>query len=94
MPSASVVSVAELYAGLRSQRDERHIELMVSKLHVLPVTAEIGRQAGQFMRHYGAGHAVELGDALVAATAEQHGLALATLNVKHFPMFPRLKAPY
>ena len=30
----------------------------------------------------------------VAATAEHHGLELATLNVKHFPMFKRLKAAY
>ena len=31
---------------------------------------------------------------LIAATAEHHGLDLATLNVKHFPMFKRLKAAY
>ena len=33
-------------------------------------------------------------DAIIAATAEHHGLRLATLNVKHFPMFPKLKRAY
>jgi len=32
--------------------------------------------------------------AYIAATAEHHGLKLATLNVKHFPMFPKLKRAY
>ena len=46
-----------------------------------------------FERH-GSSHAVEIPDAIIAATAEHHGLKLATLNVKHFPMFPKLKRAY
>ena len=33
-------------------------------------------------------------DALIAATAKAHGLPLATLNIKHFPMFDGLTRPY
>lgn len=33
-------------------------------------------------------------DALIAATTEHHRLELATPNVRHFPMFKRLKAAY
>ena len=47
-----------------------------------------------FVRHYHASHAVELPAALIAATADHHGLALATLNVEHLPMFKKLKAAY
>ena len=37
---------------------------------------------------------IGLGDYLIAATALLEGLDLATLNVKHFPMFAALKAPF
>jgi predicted nucleic acid-binding protein len=37
---------------------------------------------------------IGLGDCLVAATAEQLGLELATLNVRHFPMFEDLQPPF
>ncbi len=39
-------------------------------------------------------HGLDDIDALIAATAEHHGLRLATLNVKHFPMFPKLRRAY
>jgi len=35
-----------------------------------------------------------LGDYLIAATAEVQGFELATLNVKHFPMFQGLRPPF
>jgi hypothetical protein len=31
---------------------------------------------------------------VIAATAKELGADLVTLNVKHFPMFPGLRAPY
>jgi predicted nucleic acid-binding protein len=39
-------------------------------------------------------HSVEATDAIIAATAEHHGLELATHNVKRLPMFPRLRPAY
>ena len=45
-------------------------------------------------KHYQRSHGLEFPDALIAATAEHHGLTLATLNVKHFPMFRNLKPAY
>jgi len=35
-----------------------------------------------------------LADLVIAATAQDLGLELATGNVKHFPMFKSLRAPY
>jgi predicted nucleic acid-binding protein len=37
---------------------------------------------------------IGLGDYLVAATADVRGLDLATLNVKHFPMFKGLRPAF
>ncbi|MBV8928306.1 MAG: VapC toxin family PIN domain ribonuclease, partial [Mycobacteriaceae bacterium] len=37
---------------------------------------------------------IGLGDYLVAATADVKGLELATLNVRHFPMYENLQPPF
>ena len=93
-PSVSVVTVSELYAGARTRREEAQIEGLLTGSNVLPVTLDIARTAGQYIKHYGASHGLDDFDALIAATAEHHGLALATLNVKHFPMLKGLKAAW
>ncbi|MFZ1104428.1 MAG: type II toxin-antitoxin system VapC family toxin [Hyphomicrobiaceae bacterium] len=93
-PHISVISLLELYVGARSQREERDIETVCAPLKELSVSAEIAKRGGGFMRHFGKSHGIDIPDAVIAATAEHHGLRLATLNVKHFPMFPKLKRPY
>ncbi len=89
----SSIVVAELYAGAR---EDELVELddLPRLFPVLPVTAEIARAAGLLKAEYGRSHGLGLADALVAATARQHGLALKTLNSKHFPMFPGLAPAY
>jgi hypothetical protein len=93
-PHVSVGSVLELYAGFRSRREEQSGERLLSNAKVLPVTHDIAKRAGVFSRLYEPSHGLDDIDALIAATAEHHGLRLATLNVKHFPMFPKLKRAY
>lgn len=94
LPTISVVSVMELYAGFRSRREELDGERLLQQARILAFTEEIARRAGVFARHFEPSHGVDDVDAIVAATAEHHGLRLATLNVKHFPMFPKLKRAY
>ena len=93
-PEISAITVAELFVGLRSQRLEVLARHFFADCRVLNVTRPVAEAAGIAMRHYKGSHALELADALIAATAEHHGLRLATLNVKHFPMFPKLKPAY
>ena len=93
-PALSVISVMELMHGARTRNEEARIDRIVDSATVLPVTIKIAEAAGRMTKHYQRSHGLEFPDALIAATAEQHGLKLATLNVKHFPMFPRLKPPY
>jgi predicted nucleic acid-binding protein len=93
-PSVSVASVVELYAGYRSRREELEGERLLQQSSMLALTPDIAKRAGVFSRLYERSHGIDDMDAIVAATAEHHGLRLATLNVKHFPMFPRLKRAY
>lgn len=93
-PAASVVSIMELYAGARSRNEETRIDRLAASTNLIPVEFEIARSAGQFVKHFQQSHGMDDLDAIIAATAEHHGLELATLNPKHFPMFPRLTRPY
>lgn len=67
---------------------------MRAKLTHLDITDDIADRGGVLLRHFQASHGLDVSDALIAATAAQHGLELATLNIKHFPMFKGLKRPY
>lgn len=89
----SVVSIQELFAGARD-REIPGIEAVVTTLDLVPVSAEIARRAGELTRRYFKSHGTGTNDCFIAATAEIHDLPLATLNLKHFPMFPDLARPY
>ena len=92
--ATSVVAVAEIAGGMRSH-ERREVVRFLSSLHVFPASERIGWQAAALMRAYRRSHpGIGLGDYLVAATAQVEGLELATLNVRHFPMFPGLEAPF
>jgi predicted nucleic acid-binding protein len=93
-PQVSAGSVLELYAGFKSRREEQSGERLLSEAKILLVTHDIAKRAGILSRIYASSHGLDDIDAIIAATAEQHGLRLATLNVKHFPMFPKLKRAY
>ena len=93
-PAVSVITMAEILAGVRNRHEENDADIFWSIVKPLRIDQDIARRAGVFVRLYRASHSVELADALIAATAEHHGLPLATLNIKHFPMIEGLKAPY
>ncbi len=91
---ASVISVAELFAGLREGRERASLESFIAAFNMIPVDREIAERGGIYRRDFMRSHRLGLADALIAATADVMDAELATLNVKHFPMRPRLKPPY
>ena len=93
-PSASVATLMELFAGAESRAAEQRIRRLQGWVRFIDVDAPIAEAAGQYIKHYQAAHGLDDLDAIIAATAEHHGLPLATLNVKHFPMFRKLVAAY
>jgi predicted nucleic acid-binding protein len=93
-PSASVLTLSELLSGARSGREETQIASLKQWIRFLDIDAAIAERAGQFIKHYRGSHGIDDFDALIAATAEQYGLRLLTLNTKHFPMFAKLRPAY
>ena len=81
----SPISVAELGAGARPAEHDT-LENLFRALTLVPIDAETGRQAGDYLRRYRKSHGVELGDALIAASAVASGAMLWTRNRKHYPM--------
>ncbi len=79
----SVISVGEIYAGMRELEEPATRELIAS-LIVIPLTEEIAENAGRMKRRV-KGYALELGDCFIAATAIAASAALATNNAKHYP---------
>ena len=61
----------------------------------IPLDEPIARRAGDLGRRWRASHrGIATADLVIAATALEHELDLATLNVRHFPMFEKLGSPY
>jgi len=90
----SAVSGTEILGGMHS--DERHqVRRLLDSFRCLPVSREVGWRAGALRRRYRRSHS-EIGTVyyLIAATAELDDCELATLNVKHYPMFSHLRAPF
>lgn len=83
--SFSPVTVAELWHGALPH-EYRTLHALFAALNCVPIDTEIGTRAGAYLRQYSKSHRVELGDALVAATASIRSLELWTRNRKHYPM--------
>lgn len=93
-PSASVVSKTEVLRGMRSG-ERRAVRELLSVITWLPVDEPIADLAGEYGRIYRASHrGIDVADYLIAATAMRADAELWTRNVKHFPMFDGLEAPY
>ena len=84
--ACSVITIGELYAGMRAHEKERTAELL-GGFEEIEVTGEIARLAGSLKNEWkGKGFALLLPEMMIAATAIVHGLTLVTENRKDFPM--------
>lgn len=85
---------AELLSGMRSAEEAATRSLM-GLIAWADVDEPLAEAAGALGRQYLRSHpGLDIADLVVAALAQQLEADLKTKNVKHFPMFPRLKPPY
>jgi len=82
----SVATRTEILAGMRPHEEETTMALLDSLIS-LPVDVAIADRAGRMIYQYARqGITFSFADAVIAATALQHDLTLATGNSKHFPV--------
>ena len=80
--------------GLRSA-ERRAAEKLFALIDWVPVSEAVARRAGELGRRWRRSHpGIGVADLAIAATAEQIEATVATRNLKHFPMFDALQAPY
>lgn len=89
----STIVIAELFAGVRDDEQD-YLDEFVSLFPTIPVTSEIAKAGGLYKRDFQKTHRIGLADAIIAATVEIDNFELKTLNIKHYPMFPKLKPTY
>ena len=90
----SAITITEVGGGMRSG-ERREVNRLLASMRRFPVSEQVAWRAAGFTRTYRRSHqGIGLGDFLMAGTADVEGLELATLNVKHFPMFPDLEKPF
>jgi predicted nucleic acid-binding protein len=87
----SVITVAEIFAGVKDGKERQVLESFLSVFETISLDGTIAREGGLHKREYGKSHGVGLADALIAASCEQSNTTLATLNLKHFPMLKKAK---
>lgn len=89
----SAVSYMELLKGARDKRELAAIQNLLHDMGFtfLPVTESISRRATIYMEEYVLAFGLDLADALIAATAVEHSLAIHTGNDKHYRCIPSLE---
>lgn len=90
----SSIVVAELYAGVKGERELAVLDNFIALFDVVPVTGEIARMGGLYKRDFCKSHGVGLADAMIAATCQVKQVQLKTLNIKHYPMISKLEPAY
>jgi len=89
----SIQTYMELLQGAQNKAQHRIIKQFLRDFafETMPLSENIGHRAAIYMEEYALSHAVRAADAVVAATAIEHGLPLATANAKHFRVIQDLE---
>jgi predicted nucleic acid-binding protein len=93
-PSCSEISRIEVIQGLRTA-ERSAAKSLFALIDWIPVGEAVALRAGELGRRWRRSHpGIGVADLAIAATAEQIDATIATRNLKHFPMFRGLRAPY
>ena len=89
----SAVTYLEILQGMRNKAELVAVKKMLQHrtATLLPVSDTITRRAIELMESLALNHGLQMGDALIAATAIEHQLPVLTANVKHLGAVMELK---
>jgi predicted nucleic acid-binding protein len=89
----SAVSYLEVLQGMRNKAELVAVKKMLQHraATLLPISEAITQRAIDLMEAMTLSHGLQMGDALIAATALDRALPVLTANVKHFGAVPGLK---
>ena len=84
--SISAVTYMEYVPFCRNKQELAVFERMLKMLQfsIYEIDSSISYQARQMVQKYALSHSMEMGDALIAATAIAQNELLCTSNIKHF----------
>lgn len=84
--SLSAVSYMELAQGMRDKRELKTLRQALHFWHapIIHISESISTRATFLVEQHALANAMQLADALIAATALEHGLDLLTANDKHY----------
>jgi len=89
--SISAVTHMELLIGCRDKVELRATEGLLKRFATAPLTEVVSQLAVKLVADYHLSHSMRIPDALIAATALNSALPLATKNQKHICFIPKLK---
>jgi predicted nucleic acid-binding protein len=89
----SVQTYMELLQCAKDKQQQRLVKRFIAdfRFTVLPLTENIGHRALIYVEEYGLSSGMRAGDAIIAATATENGMPLATGNAKHFKSVKELE---
>ena len=94
VPTCSEVTRVEVLRGMRAH-ERRATERFLATIRWSMVDEETSGLAGELGRRFRRSHGgIGVADLVIAATATRLRAPLATLNVRHFPMFEGLEPAY
>ncbi len=92
----SIQTFMELLQGARNKLEQKNIRSFIKQFNfdVLPFTENIGHRAAIYIEEYALATGMRAGDAIIAATAIENDLELATSNRKHYATIVNLKVQF
>ena len=89
----SIINYLELLQGMKDKRELRILQKFFKKwaTEIIQINENISCRAMFLMEDYCLSRSMELGDAIIAATALESGEILLTANEKHYAFIPNIK---
>ena len=89
----SIQGYMELLQGAKNKAHHKYVKDFISEFEfsILPLTENIGHRALIYVEEYALSSNMRAGDAIIAATAVENNMTLASNNVKHFKVVKELQ---